>query len=151
MCNPRPALVAGPTSRIGGRPASARALTTRRTPVPSYRDVMIGFENGDVTCNPWNATVYYDHAEGPSSVRWIVEKAPTGATGMRINWENGSPFVNFGVEASSESGGTEAFAILVGSGLAREEAVFKYSILFLDADGKVIAGVDPAIVDSPRP
>jgi hypothetical protein len=112
---------------------------------------MVGFTNGQVTCNPWNAEVYYDYPAGPSGARWIVKEAPPGATAIQIVWESGSPFGSMESVPDTEGEGMSPFEIIEGGKLAHVTADFKYTIVFVDSAGRSLAEVDPVIIDKPRP
>jgi len=116
-------------------------------PSNMFGEIKISYDSkvGKVICDPMDIVLYHDHVAGPNAVRWAVGEAPPKATRMLIAWESGCPFSRFGSERST------SFATLLGTGLARESGVFKYSIIFTDDGGDIVGGIDPLIIDEPRP
>ncbi|MCP4897241.1 MAG: hypothetical protein GY906_09755 [bacterium] len=80
------------------------------------------------------------------SVRWVFDGLPTGASSVVIKWDNESPFKNYGAEC-----GGDGSIVLIGTGIKSLGGAYRYSILFLDSEGQVVAGVDPTVVSEPPP
>lgn len=110
-----------------------------------FTDVTIDYANGKVTCDPMEARVYYAFAPGPDSVRWTVETFPQGADRVELRWEVEAPFRDFGMKLH------QGKVVLLGTGNRGKEGSYKYTILFLDDAGNVLAGLDPMILNDPLP
>jgi hypothetical protein len=112
-----------------------------------FEEIKVSYDaaRNRVTCSSMDVVLYHAHPGAPNAVRWVVGEAPPKASQMLILWENGCPFSLFGI------GRSEGFGSLIGTGLARETGVFKYSIVFVNDSGDIICGIDPVIVDQPRP
>ncbi len=117
-----------------------------------YAAVKVAARDGRVLVKPDPVQVFFEEADRPDGVRWYVQ-LPPGATRVAITWELGSPFLNWTVEglgASREECGRRGWdVVLAASGNTRQRAMFKYTILFLDDEERVVAWVDPRVKNDP--
>lgn len=117
-----------------------------------YASVKVATRDGRVFVKPDPVQVFFEEADRPDGVRWYAQ-LPPGATRVAITWELGSPFLNWTVEglgASREERERRGWdVVLAASGNTREKAMFKYTILFLDDDERVVAWVDPRVKNDP--
>jgi hypothetical protein len=118
----------------------------RKMPKEKYFRVAIEFEEGTARCTPDEAQLYYDDPGKPDSVRWAVGRMPTGATRLVVKWDVASPFIHLGVEVPQAPGES---LVLLGTGNVRETGVFHYSVMAVNEEGQILAGVDPRIRNDP--
>jgi len=112
-----------------------------------FADVVIAWDAGEkaILCKPDVVTVYYRYEKGPTSVRWIVESMPRAARRVEIKWETGSPFQHMGAEI------LKGKLCLFATGNRAVKGLFKYMILFLDGNDRVLAALDPGVRNEPEP
>lgn len=117
-----------------------------------YARVDVISRDGRVFVKPDPVEVFFDDADRPDSVRWYI-RLPDGASSVALTWEVGAPFINWRVEglgASAEAVAKRGYdLILTASGNLREQATFKYTLMFLDEHERVVAWVDPRIKNEP--
>ena len=94
-----------------------------------------------------DAHLKFNQPDEPDSVRWEIKKFPAGAKSVLIKWDVDSPFLHLGTEVAVPP----VKAVIIGTGNTREEGWFKYSVIFLNARGEIVAGLDPKIFNDPEP
>ncbi len=119
----------------------------RRETTSRFFPVTIEFDGTAARCTPDEVQLYFDDPKHPNSVRWAVGKMPKGATRLVVKWDVASPFIHLGVEVPKES----ESLVLLGTGNVREPGVFHYSVMAVNEEGQILAGVDPKIINDPTP
>ncbi len=109
-----------------------------------YAKVVVGGERSSIEVTPDPVTVYWLDATKEDSIRWEFNTPlPGGAKSVVIKWDVESPFQNFGAECDNGR------LVLIATGNTGIGGLFRYSILFLDEKGQVVAGVDPGVHNDP--
>ena len=112
-----------------------------------YEEVAVsGLKARAISVEPSTAWVFFNNPNKPDSVRWVFNGLPEGAVSVVIKWDVESPFQNFGAECHGDGR-----LVLIGTGNTGIEGLYRYSILFLDEKGQVVAGVDPEVGNDPEP
>jgi len=111
-----------------------------------YCDITITYNapTGVITVSPDPAQLYW--VTGPDSARWRAGSSPSMAASFDIEFERGnSPFRDSGLTLDASG------PALIGTGNTQVKGTFKYSVVFRDADGKVLAQVDPGLQNGDTP
>ena len=111
-----------------------------------YVNVEVEFADSRVIKAVPDVKVYRFDPTGADSIRWIVKGVPKGYS-VVVKWDIESPFQNFGAESSVDP----ETVVLKATGLKGIGGFFRYSILLVDGQENVIAGVDPGVSDVPWP
>lgn len=109
----------------------------------AYEMITITLDGSDVTVSPTDANV---GGSGMSDqVKWVVQMAGSNAVTFQVIWKGKPAFSALG--ASLGSSGQ-----IIGSAIAevKVKTEFEYGIEFRNADGDVVAHVDPKIIVWPR-
>jgi len=110
-----------------------------------YKKVKITFEDGVVTCKPSRAKLQPNKPDGMDSVRWEVSGGDAKKGSPVILWETDSPFYAFGADFQKSA--------LLATNNTQVPGLYKYKVLFIDNQGRILGGVDPEIdnEDEPEP
>jgi hypothetical protein len=108
---------------------------------PVFATVTVSFSDGVAAVDRPSLTLYYDHPGGPHSVRWRVASRPEGTARIKVLWEREVPFGHVRRRRGE----------VHGTANRGRRGSFRYAVLFVDARGQVLAGVDPVIRNEPRP
>jgi hypothetical protein len=117
--------------RVGGRRGALKK---------KFKPVDVTYEDGKVTVDPSNVTLYFNHTE--DSVRWRVKGNYPKDTYFAVIWESESPFLTFGFDPGKKE--------FVGTGNTRIAGRFKYSVVFVAEDGSFV-GIDPDVENNEGP
>ncbi len=79
--------------------------------------------------------------KGNDTVNWIVENCPKELN-VKIAWNLMSPF--WLVEEIDKG------KRVIGRVNSQDEGEYGYSVLFIDGEGQVVAGIDPVIINHPH-
>ncbi len=107
----------------------------------SFVKVKVGYENGAITCDHDRAQLY--QRNGPRGIEWKLETLPPEVAGVMIRWQDEPPFTSLVVARDGRRIAATGCRVSIGS--------YKYSILFMGHDGKVVAELDPLVIVEPDP
>jgi len=118
-----------------------------------HRQVTVTIKGVDVKCDPDPAQCYW--ITGPDNIRWVFPDPPPGVEQVVIEWQNpGPPFraepMFHGMGAQPSTVGSR-LPDLVSFGNNQIQGRYKYAVICLDANGKVVAQVDPGGNNDPQP
>ncbi len=111
-----------------------------------YVDVTITYDaqTGKIAVSPDPAQLYW--VTGPDSARWRVGSTPSKAGSFDIHFDaGGSPFTDSGLNLDASG------PALIGTGNTQVKGTFKYSVVFRDANGNVVASEDPRLDNDDQP
>jgi hypothetical protein len=103
-------------------------------PVP----VQITFKNEEISC-PDETTVNWK--EGPDSVLWTFGELEQKVAYVEVEFKQGSPFSKMPV---GRAGG------ILGTGNTGKGGTYEYTVRVYNAQGGVVAELDPRIINDPR-
>jgi hypothetical protein len=115
-------------------------------PAQKYVDITITYDprTGKITVSPDPAQLYW--VTGPDSARWRVGTTPSTAASFDIQFGTGSsPFTSSGLNLGPSA------PALIGTGNTQVKGTFKYSVVFRDASGNVVASEDPRLDNTDQP
>jgi hypothetical protein len=102
-------------------------------------------KSGGISVTPETVKVSWLDPTVPDSVRWEFDNVPEGIS-VLIKWDVESPFQNFGAQCLGNGR-----LVVIGTGNTGVGGLFRYSIVFVDAENQIIAGVDPQLDNIPPP
>jgi hypothetical protein len=108
---------------------------------PTFETVTISFADGVTSVDKPVVRLYYDSPDGPDSIRWKVASKPQATARVKILWDTAGPFG----QVRNANGDID------GTGNLKKQGSYHYAVLFVDAKGQVLGGVDPDIINDPRP
>lgn len=106
-----------------------------------FETVTVSYEDGVTSVDKPVVRLYYDSPDGPDSVRWKVASKPQGTARTEILWDTCGPFG----QVTNRSGDID------GTGNLKKQGIYHYAVLFVDAKGQVLGGVDPDLENHPEP
>ncbi len=108
---------------------------------PRFETVTISFADDVTSVDKPVVQLYYDSPDGPDSVRWKVASKPQGTAKVKILWDTCGPFGQV----------RDADGDIDGTGNLKKQGSYRYAVLFVDAKGQVLGGVDPLVDNQPEP
>ena len=109
----------------------------------AYETITVTRNGSNVTVSPLDANVGGDGM--PDQAKWVVQSTGGDAVSFQVTWKDKAAFDALG--AGLGNGGE-----IIGSAIAevKVKTEFEYGIEFRNADGDVVAHVDPKIIVWPR-
>ncbi len=113
---------------------------------PVTKKITVTWNGKTVEVDEKEAKLYYDHEKGPHEVTWELVKTSISAQEYRLKiaWEYDAPF-SLVANPKGEKGKVD------GTGNTRRRGNYGYSVLLVDENDQVVAGVDPRILNDPFP
>ncbi len=111
-----------------------------------YVEITITYnpQTGKIAVSPDPAQLYW--VTGPDSARWKVGTTPSKAASFDIQFDaGGSPFTDSGLNLDASG------PALIGTGNTQVKGTFKYSVVFRDDNGNVVASKDPGLINDDEP
>lgn len=113
-----------------------------------YRDISVKLSGEAVRCHPDPAILYF--RRGPDCVRFTFPEAPQKVASVVIRWKdpNKPLFAGWGTAPSSVG---SHLPDIITRGNNQVPGKYEYTVEFLDAQGHLVAQVDPEVENQGDP
>lgn len=112
-----------------------------------FVEVEIAWDGKTVTVKPETVQLYYDHPEGPDSIKWkFVRKGGNlRPHDYKIVFDTCGPFGKVTPKKTSFDKNIN------GTDNKKQKGRYHYAVLIVDERGQIVGGVDPLIENEPLP
>lgn len=107
-----------------------------------YREVKVTLTGKRITCDPDPAVLYYK--TGPDCVRFTFPGIPKNVNSVVIRWKDGQRPLFAGMGSAPSSVGSH-LPDLITQGNCQVDGRYPYAVELYDAQGQLVAEVDPDV------